>query len=90
MLTFFNFVSFFLLSSSMVPIGQRNSSIDYSVFRYVALLIREGKVLYRDVFDHKGPLLYFINYLEKYNCFFIVCFHEKTIIISWDRVVATI
>lgn len=59
----FNVVVFFLLSSCMVPIGVRNSTIDYSVFRYIGLLISKGKVPYRDVFDHKGLLLYLINYL---------------------------
>lgn len=59
----FNYVFFFLLSSSMVPIGSKNSNVDYSVFRYIGLLMHKGGVPYRDVFDHKGILLYFINYL---------------------------
>ena len=61
-LILFNVVVFFLLSSSMVPIGNRNSNTDYSVFRYIGLLMHKGKIPYRAVFDHKGLLLYFINY----------------------------
>ena len=62
-LVLFNVVFFFLLSSSMVPIGQRNSTMDYSVFRYIGMMISKGKIPYKDVFDHKGLLLYFINYI---------------------------
>lgn len=36
---------------------------DSSVFMYVGEGIARGVVPYRDVFDHKGPLIYFINYL---------------------------
>lgn len=34
---------------------------DPSVFMYVGQQILEGRVPYRDVWDHKGPLIYFIN-----------------------------
>ena len=36
---------------------------DSSVFRYIGLLMKNGGIPYRDTFDHKGPILYFINYL---------------------------
>ena len=36
---------------------------DGSVFHYVAFAMKNGQVPYRDTFDHKGPLLYFINYI---------------------------
>ena len=36
---------------------------DSSVFKYVALEISKGKMPYADTFDHKGPLLYLINYI---------------------------
>ncbi|MBN9379633.1 MAG: hypothetical protein J0H74_02630 [Chitinophagaceae bacterium] len=35
---------------------------DTEIYRYVALVIKKGGVPYRDVFDHKPPLIYFINY----------------------------
>lgn len=36
---------------------------DTSVFKYMAYLIEKGYMPYRDGFDHKGPLIYIINYL---------------------------
>lgn len=36
---------------------------DSSVFRYVAYVMKKGGIPYRDTFDHKGPVLYLINYL---------------------------
>lgn len=34
---------------------------DIEIFRYLGRLIRAGGVPYRDVFDHKPPLIYFLN-----------------------------
>lgn len=39
------------------------AGIDSSVFRTVAMLMTKGYMPYMDTFDHKGPLLYIINYL---------------------------
>ena len=36
---------------------------DTEIYRYIALVMRKGGVPYRDVFDHKPPLIYFINYM---------------------------
>ncbi len=36
---------------------------DSSVFLYIGKRMTEGKIPYRDLFDHKGPILYFIEYL---------------------------
>ncbi|HVW58720.1 MAG TPA: hypothetical protein VHC48_01750 [Puia sp.] len=35
---------------------------DTEIYRYIALLVKKGGVPYRDVFDHKPPLIYFISY----------------------------
>lgn len=35
---------------------------DSSVFQYIGQAIMRGEMPYRDVFDHKGPLLYLYNY----------------------------
>jgi len=35
---------------------------DKEVYRYVGRVILEGGVPYRDVFDHKPPLIFFLNY----------------------------
>ena len=34
---------------------------DKEIFKYVGLVIYKGGVPYRDVFDHKPPLIYFLN-----------------------------
>lgn len=39
------------------------SGTDSSVFRYIGWLMTRGYVPYKDAFDHKGPLTYFINYI---------------------------
>lgn len=39
------------------------SYTDSSVFKHIGLSMTQGKIPYLDLFDHKGPLLYFINYV---------------------------
>lgn len=41
----------------------RYAGVDSSVFRTVAMYMRDGYMPYRDIFDHKGPLLYLYNRL---------------------------
>jgi len=36
--------------------------LDKEVFRYAGMLMRKGYMPYRDLFDHKPPLIYFLNY----------------------------
>jgi len=36
---------------------------DKEIFKFAGFLIRKGEVPYRDFFDHKPPLIYFLNYL---------------------------
>ncbi|HMN62847.1 MAG TPA: glycosyltransferase family 39 protein [Anaerolinea sp.] len=38
-------------------------NIDYSIFQYVGERIREGQLPYRDVFDHKPPLIFYLDAL---------------------------
>ena len=35
---------------------------DGYVFKYIGIRMTMGEMPYRDIFDHKGPLLYLINY----------------------------
>ena len=56
----------FLAFSILVPIAphlQVVPSTDSSVFLYMGDRILEGAVPYRDVWDHKGPLIYYIDAL---------------------------
>lgn len=39
---------------------------DSGVFKYIAFAMSQGEMPYRDSFDHKGPLLYLINYFAAY------------------------
>ncbi len=52
----------FLFNSPSHPWIHGEPDIDSSVFKTVSLMMREGYLPYRDSFDHKGPLLYFINF----------------------------
>lgn len=51
------------MQSPMNPFHVTLASVDSSVFHYVATVMKQGGAIYRDTFDHKGPLLYFINYV---------------------------
>ena len=45
----------------LFPGNKRPPAEDSSVFLYMAKRILEGKLPYRDLFDHKGPILYLIE-----------------------------
>lgn len=50
---------FFLFSKSPLLFGWDASfHIDSQVYLYTGMKILDGKVLYRDIFDHKGPMMY--------------------------------
>lgn len=38
---------------------------DSAVFNTIAMVMEKGYIPYRDSFDHKGPLIYFLNYLGR-------------------------
>ena len=50
------------MQSPLNYFSNKESSTDSSVFQYIALEMSKGSVPYKDTFDHKGPLLYFLNY----------------------------
>lgn len=59
---------FIVLSSSLLlsllycpPVDTENN--DQIVFRYAGMLLAKGGVPYRDLFDHKPPMIYFLNWL---------------------------
>lgn len=57
------FSVFICMQAELAIFSRGISGRDSSVFRYIAYLMRKGYVPYRDTFDHKGPILYFINYI---------------------------
>lgn len=52
----------FLLKSPMHFWLDSDAGTDQSVFQTVALMMQKGYMPYLDSFDHKGPLIYLINY----------------------------
>ena len=52
-----------MVKSPLHPWIGTNTAVDSSVFKTVALMMEKGNMPYKDSFDHKGPLIYIINYL---------------------------
>ncbi|MBQ6521172.1 MAG: hypothetical protein IJI14_20890 [Anaerolineaceae bacterium] len=50
-----------VFSSSTSPLYPYNYGIDSAFNRFVGLNLLRGKTLYRDIWDHKGPLLFLIQ-----------------------------
>lgn len=66
LLLFMSAAAFILLLKSPLHIWKHGESgVDSSVFQTVALMMERGYMPYRDSFDHKGPLLYIINYIGR-------------------------
>lgn len=54
---------FFLIYSPLHPWANYAVTSDSSTFKTVALMMQKGYMPYKDSFDHKGPLLYIINWV---------------------------
>ena len=57
------FVTFYSFSTSPLYV---NEGYDSGVFKSMGFAITQGKIPYVDFFDHKGPVLYFINALGQW------------------------
>ena len=55
---FYLFTYFFFLFNFDIP-----GNLDSSVYILNGNLINQGKEIYKDFWDHKGPILYLINYI---------------------------
>ncbi len=53
----------FVMQSQLNFFEKGESLTDSSVFRYMALIMSKNYMPYLDFFDHKGPIIYIINYL---------------------------
>lgn len=53
----------FGFNSPIHPFSNGDAGVDSSVFKTVTMMMERGYVPYKDSFDHKGPLIYFINWL---------------------------
>jgi 4-amino-4-deoxy-L-arabinose transferase-like glycosyltransferase len=54
---------FYGFQSPINPFEGADAGCDSSVFQYVGYLMHKGMMPYRDTFDHKGPVIYIINWL---------------------------
>ena len=61
-----SFITLLLFAISVSPISLFEG-YDSCVFKQMGLAILQGKTPYVDLFDHKGPLIYFYNYTSFNN-----------------------
>lgn len=54
---------FIMLQEPFAPFASKSAPYDAGVFVFVAKKMLAGALVYRDIFDHKGPLLYLFNML---------------------------
>jgi hypothetical protein len=77
------FSFFFLIKSPLHPWYKGEAATDSCVFKTVSMMIEKGYMPYKDTFDHKGPLLYLINYwgdcISKYSGVWVIEFAFLTI-----------
>lgn len=59
-------VGFLLLYSYSTSPLYINDAVDSAVFKTMGLAILQGKIPYVDIFDHKGPIIYFIQALGQW------------------------
>ena len=60
-LILFSVCAVILLRSPLAPFARGVPGIDSSVFIYTTQQVMKGKLLYKEVFDHKGPTLYLLH-----------------------------
>lgn len=54
-------ISMLFISSTTSPLYSAMDEYDSSIFLYIGKMISQGESLYVDVFDHKGPILFFFT-----------------------------
>lgn len=52
---------FFALGLALSPITLQCPTVDSAIFLTCAKWMQDGMVMYRDMFDHKGPLIYYFD-----------------------------
>lgn len=51
------------LSVSSNPYSNTMAGHDSSMFQYFGYAMSKGKIMYTDIFDHKGPMIFILNWL---------------------------
>ena len=98
------FSVFLTLATNYSPTSKSVLLHDCGIFSYVAFAMKEGRALYSEVWENKGPLLYFIYYiglyvlngsfgmylLELISVFISVLFSYKTLYIITNKKIYSI
>ncbi len=63
-----SFLVIFLFSIGTSPFYGNYYTGDSSIFITIGKAMKEGKIVYKDIFDHKGPILFFIQMIGQYIC----------------------
>ena len=50
-----------LFSDTTSPLYPNNYGVDSAFNRFMGLMVRRGKVLYSEIWDNKGPVLFFLQ-----------------------------
>lgn len=59
-------ITFLLMSKSPIHFWVGSDvETDSAVYSTIAMIMEKGYIPYRDSFDHKGPLIYLLNYLGR-------------------------
>lgn len=84
----------FLAQSSLHPWIGKNVHTDSAVYKTIAMMMQKGYMPYRDTFDHKGPLMYIINYignlLSSYKGVWVIEYISLTFTLYMMRKIALI
>ena len=57
------FTLFMALGQYQLPIREYSDGVDSGVYQYIGIMMKKGYVPYTELWDNKGPLMYFIQYL---------------------------
>lgn len=63
-----SFLVIFLFSIGTSPFYGNYYTGDSSIFITIGKAMKEGKIVYKEIFDHKGPILFFIQMIGQYIC----------------------
>lgn len=63
-----SFLVIYLFSIGTSPFYGNYYTGDSSIFITIGKAMKEGKIVYKELFDHKGPILFFIQMLGQYIC----------------------
>lgn len=76
LIVFIFLIGMFIFSKYTSPLYPYDYGYDSAIFTLMGKGINNNKIIYKDLFDHKGPLLFFIEalgyYIGKFNGIFLL------------------